>query len=223
MDDEVGAPKSPMVRDHAQTALEVAALASSLVPVLGGVFGGLLSGFATDRKLKRLADLIEKLAAEIDSRAVVVDESYIRTEDFEDLFERTLQQATQERSEEKRRRYAAFLATDMANPGTVYERKLDFLRTLEVIQPIHLLVLRAIAAPPMADAGSFGTQLNTLRGRLPGSTEQQIVEAVGKLNDLRVTSLNSLRAMVTARGAADLRGGLTAYGEEFMEYVDGPQ
>ena len=65
----------------------------------------------------------------------------------------------------------------------------------------------------------IGSPMQTLLKRVPDRTENQIEQLVNELNDRRVTSSNSLRVMMTAHGAADLRHAITEYGERFLSYV----
>jgi hypothetical protein len=67
----------------------------------------------------------------------------------------------------------------------------------------------------------MGSQIQTLRKRLPEMTEAQIEELVNGLNDRRITSITSLRTMMTAHGAADLRHAITPYGLRFLSFIEG--
>jgi hypothetical protein len=49
--------------------------------------------------------------------------------------------------------------------------------------------------------------------------EVQIEQLVSELNDHRLTSMSSLRGMMTAHGAADLRQAVTTYGQRFLSYL----
>ncbi|MCU7858916.1 MAG: hypothetical protein KZQ86_03585, partial [Candidatus Thiodiazotropha sp. (ex Lucinoma kastoroae)] len=59
-----------------------------------------------------------------------------------------------------------------------------------------------------------------LKGRLPQFSEQEIEEMVNQLNDMRVTSLTSLKVMMTGRGASDLRHVVTEYGKRIIAYIN---
>ncbi|MCI0427561.1 MAG: hypothetical protein L0Z46_06060 [Nitrospiraceae bacterium] len=205
--------------DPKTLALEVAAFVTSAVPYIGGPVSNILSGVATARKLNRVRGVLESVAEDLKGFKSEITDRYVRTGEFEELLERTLRQAADERSEEKRRLYASFLRDDIKSPTGTYDEKLRFLRTMEELQPDHLLVLKALSAAPDANPGMMGSPSQTLSKRLPQMNEAQITELVSQLNDMRITNLGSLKVMMTGHGAADLRHSITQYGRRFVEYV----
>ena len=207
--------------DAKQLAIEVASFAASAIPYIGGPISNVLSGVGTVRRINRVREIVDLLAKDLAGFKSDVTEKYVRTEEFEELLERTLRQGADERSEQKRRIYAAFLADDIKAPGPSYDEKLRFLRTLERLQPDHLTVLKALSAQPEANPGSMGSPSQTLSRRLPQMSEAHITELVAQLNDMRLTNLQSLKVMMTGRGAADLRHSVTEYGHRLFKYLHG--
>jgi hypothetical protein len=205
--------------DAKQLAIDVAAFATSAIPYIGGPISNVISGVGTVRRLGRVRQVVEQLAQELAGFRSEITEKYVKTEEFEELLERTLRQASDERSDEKRRMYAAFLADDLKAPEPSYDQKLRFLRILEEVQLDHLIVLRALAAEPDADPGMMGSPSQTLSKRLPEMTEVHITALVFQLNAIGVTNLQSLKVLMTGRGAADLRHSITAYGHRFLKYL----
>lgn len=205
--------------DAKQLAIDVAAFATSAIPYVGGPISNVISGVGTVRRINRVREVVEQLAKDLAGFKSDVTEKYVKTEEFEELLERTLRQASDERNEGKRRMYAAFLADDIKAPGPSYDEKVRFLRTLEELQPDHLRILKALSAPPDADPGTIGSPSQTLAKRLPGVPDAHITELVAQLNGMRVTNLQSLKVMMTGHGAADLRHSITGYGQRFLKYV----
>jgi AcrR family transcriptional regulator len=150
-----------------------------------------------------------------------VAEEYVMTEDFEELLENTLRRAAQARSAEKRRLYRSILTTAIKHPGSDYDEQLRFLKTLDELDPDHIKILRALLQGPESDLGMMGSPIQTLRQRIPEMTEAQIEQLVNGLNDRRLTSMTSLRTMMTAHGAADLQHAVTPYGRRLLRYVEG--
>jgi hypothetical protein len=205
--------------DAKQLAIEVAAFATSAIPYVGGPISNVLSGVGTVRRINRVREVVDQLAKDLAGFKSEVTAEYVQTEEFEELLERTLRQASEERSEEKRRIYAAFLADDIKAPGPSYDEKMRFLRTLEELQPDHLAVLKALSLQPDANLGSIGSPSQTLSRRLPQISGAHISELVAQLNAMRVTNLQSLKVMMTGHGAADLRHSITEYGHRFLKYL----
>lgn len=77
-----------------------------------------------ERKMERVGEVLEGLAQDLKNFHSEASESYVRSDQFQDLLERTLRQAADERNDEKRRIYRLFLkeqlrclASRMTNKG----------------------------------------------------------------------------------------------------------
>ncbi|MBW7997175.1 MAG: hypothetical protein FVQ81_11525 [Candidatus Glassbacteria bacterium] len=202
-----------------ETALDIASLVGSAVPWIGGPVSNVLSGMSFGRKLGRVREVLEGVAADLAEFKSEVSEEYVRTEEFEDLLEQALRRASEERSEEKRRMYRAFLSDAIEAPGESYDDQLRLLRTFEELQPDHLRVLKIMSQEPGSDPGMMGSPIQTLRERLLEFDDARIEDLVAQLNDMWITNLGSLKVMMTGRGAADLRHVVTEYGQRLLRYI----
>ncbi|ADJ27968.1 hypothetical protein [Nitrosococcus watsonii] len=187
-----------------ETALDVASFVGSAVPWIGGPVSNVLGGMSLGRKLGRVREVLESLSNDLKEFKSEASESYVKTEEFEDLLEQTLKRVGEERNEEKRHLYKAFL-TDAIESPEPYDDQLCLLRTFEQISPDHIRVLKAFSQEPNPNPGMMGSPIQTLRERLPELDEQHIEEIVAQLNDMRVTNLGNLKVMMTGHGAADIR------------------
>lgn len=201
------------------TALEVAAFVASAVPWIGGPVSNVLGGIAMGRKFARVREVLEGLAEDLKESKSDPAEAYVKTEEFEELLEQTLRRAADERNEEKRRIYRAFLTDAIESPGELYDEQIRFLRTLQDLHPDHLKVLRALSQAPDPNPGMMGSPIRTLSRRLPELEETRIEDLIAQLNDQRVTNLTSLKGMATGLGAEDLRHATTPYGQRFLQYL----
>ncbi len=202
-----------------ETALDVAAFVGSAVPWIGGPVSNVLGGMSLGRKLGRVREVLESLSNDLIEIKSDVSENYVKTEEFEDLLEQTLKRVGEERNEEKRHIYKAFLTDAIESPGESYNDQLRLLRTFEQIAPDHLLVLKAMAQKPDPNPGTMGSPIQTLRERLPELNDQRIEELVNQLNDMRATSIGSLKVMMTGQGASDLRHATTEHGNRIIKYI----
>lgn len=202
-----------------EKVLEVSAAVASVVPWLGGPVSQVLSGMSIERRIERVGEVLNGLAQDLKNFHSEASESYVRSDQFQDLLERTLLQAADERNDEKRRIYGLFLKRAIETPGEPYDEQRRFLRTLEEMQGDHLRVLRALLQEPEASVSGSGSPIQTLCRRLPDMSREAITEFITQLNDMRVTNLRNLTTMMTAHGAADLRHGLTAYGSRFLQFL----
>lgn len=210
-------------RDSAEIALEVTAAFASAAPWVGGAISNYVAGKANDRKFRRVAEELKALADDMRRIESTVAKEYVKTDEFEDLLDVTMQKIATERSEEKRRLYRAFLANTAASPGEPWPEKQRFLRTLEEVQPEHIQLLKAVMQQPKQDPVpfGFGSASQTLRSRAP-EIAGRIDELARDLDRMDLTSLGQLGGMMTAHGAEDLRGRATAYGQRFFRYVMTP-
>jgi hypothetical protein len=204
----------------AERALDMAAFIANLVPLIGGPASSIISGISSGRKEQRVLEVIQGVSDDLRDFRSKAAEVYVKTEDFEDLLENTLRRVAQERSTEKRQFYRRILTHAIKHPGENYEERLRFLKILDELEIGHIVVLRALLVTPESDLGIMGSRMQTLRERIPEFTEAQIEQVVGELNDRRITSITSLRTMMTAHGAADLRGSVTAHGKAFLSYLE---
>ena len=202
-----------------ETALDVAAFVGSAIPWIGGPVSNVLGGISMGRKLARVREVLEGLVEDLAEYKSDVAEDFVKTEEFEELLEQTLRRAADERNDEKRRIYRAFLTDAIESPGQPYDEQIRFLRTLEELQLDQLRVLRALSQAPDPNSGMMGSPIQTLRQRLPGLEETRIEELVAQLNNLRVTNMTSLKTMMTGHGAANLQHAVTQYGQRFLQYI----
>lgn len=205
----------------ADRALDVAAVVANLVPLIGGPVSSILSGISGGRKEQRILEVIQGVSDDLRDFKSQAAEEYVKTEDFEELLENTLKRVVQERSSEKRQLYRRILTHAIKYPGGDYQEHLRFLKTLDDLDISHVVILRALLQTPESDLGIMGSPMQTLRKRIPEFPESQIEQLVAELNDLRITSVPSLRTMMTAHGAANLQHAVTAYGGRFLRYVEG--
>jgi hypothetical protein len=203
-----------------EKALNVLSIVASAAPYLGGPVSAVLSGYVTSRKFDRMAEVIQGLAVDLRDFKSKVAEEYVKGEDFEDLLEQTLRKAAYERNEQKRKMYKNLLKESVKTQEPSYDEQLRILRVIEQLQPDHIMLIKALNQQPSKVSGFAGSPIQTLRERLPEFPEEHIVDLTTQLNDLRVTDLRSLKTMMTASGAQELRGVITDFGKRLLNYIE---
>ena len=157
--------------------------------------------------MDRVNEVLEGLHEEFKEFKQKVDEEYIRSENFEELFEETMTRVGRERSAEKRTIYRDFLAGAIKSPEHQYDQQLRFIQTLEALQADDVRVLRPImqtGTSPPQNIGA-GSPRATLKRRIPELEEARITEAVQRLEDLRlVGGMAPLGSSMTPQGAEEL-------------------
>lgn len=206
--------------DSIETALDVAAFVGSAVPWFGGPVSNVLGGMSLGRKLGRVREVLRSLTDDLESLESEVSINYVKTEAFEDILEQALKRVSEERNEEKRQLYKAFLSSTIKLPGETYDEQLRLLRTFEELVPEHLHMLKALMKEPDPNPGSMGSPNQTLIERLPDMNQNRIEEIINQLNDMRITNLGSLKVMMTGHGAQDLRHRITPYGLKILSFIN---
>ena len=211
-----------------QTALGIAVPAAvSFIPIIGGPVSSIVSGYTTQRRIQRVCDFVlgmESLLASLASQLSDASDTYVKSEDFEELLAETLERVSKEHSEERRRMYSAFLVGSITSPGEPYDEQLRFLKTIDELQWAHLVILHAYAQEPDPSAmdGWMGSIGQTLRKRVGNEIDLSttaLEDLVGDLYGLKLIIDNSIGTGMTARGAEELAGRITPYGHRFMAFL----
>ena len=201
--------------------MDIASLVSSVVPWIGAPVSNVLSGMSFERKIGRVREVLEALAADLASFKSEASEHYVKTEEFEELLETTLRRAAEERSAEKRRIYRDILVGAVMRPSMPYDSQLKFLKFLDNLQPLHIRVMRALLQAPAPTSVMMGSASQTLVNRLKDISTEDLTMLIEDLNTLRLTNLTSLNTMMTGRGAQELHHYVTSSGHGFVQFVQG--
>jgi len=205
--------------EKAEVGLDVAAVVAGLVPWVGGAISSVLSGVSHGRKMKRVEEVLVGFAGDMKDVKSQAAKDYVKTEDFEELLEKTILAVADERNEQKRAIFRAFLVDAVVAPGETYDDQIRVVRVLQVLSIDHIRILAACSEEPNMDSGMFSSRSQTLASRVPGIPADQLTELVEELNGLRVTKLEGLNMMVTASGAADLRFGVASLGRRLLRHI----
>lgn len=222
MADDAGrrGPDDLTTADPVDDYLSLATLLSTVVPVFGGAVGHVFSEWAAARRVQRLREVLLGVTEDVKRLSAQVRDEYVRSEEFEELLDHALRRVAVERHEEKRGLFRAFLFETITT-APAYDEQLRVLRVLEELQAAHIALIRAVLQEPDPRHidGISASQIGTLKRRMPGFTDEQIGDLVAQLNDLRIVKLGSLNTMMTARGAGDMRGTVTPFGQRFVQYI----
>jgi len=197
-----------------------------LIPLLGGVVSNVMNGWTQERRMRRVGEVISdfnRRMLALGDRLNETRRDYIRSDEFEDLVDRTLRQVTRERHEAKRLLYAAFLAGSVESAGGSYQEELRMLRTLDELQPDHIRVLKAIFEEPSLRhaMGGGANVFESVHRHMPDVPIGRVVDLVEQLaDDLRLTMIGGVVAFtVTAGVEAEPPDRFTEYGWRFLKFI----
>jgi hypothetical protein len=202
--------------DHALVA-GIAAL--NLVPVVGGVIGTFISEYVPRRRQARLVGFVQDLGREFEAERERIDSEFVKTAEFSGMVEEVLDHVSQVRNEDKLGYWAALLA-GVARHDRPDERDRErMVETLDGLRRPHLRLLHVIATTNEPPPGLYmGGVYNTIKWKMPDLPED---EARRDWADLaRFTLVGQYPSgTMTAQGAGNLVGHLTAYGREFVRML----
>ena len=97
---------------------------ASLVPSwLGAPISNVLGGLSVGRKINRVSEVIQGLSEDLRDFKSEASQTYVKTEEFEELLENVLRKAAEERIDEKRRLLREFLVSGIKHPGRTYDEQ----------------------------------------------------------------------------------------------------
>lgn len=206
---------------------QAGAVLIQLLPGLGILLGAYVGDSINNLHRERLDTLLESIVHDLSHTQQKMNTKFVRSTDLPDLFGQIIPRVQQERNEDKRRYYKNILlgavTSDSVDP---YDEAVKYVKTLEELQPVHIVVLRAVAVEVPKEESwkrdwSSDFLINTLLERLPQIPKNQFPEILEDLNHTRVTKfkIDSLSLAMTGASAANLRSRMTEYGKAFVKFV----
>lgn len=122
----------------------------SLIPVAGPAIESILSDLAeyhANIKFERFVDFVKNLGNEVVEVQDQLNNEYINKDDFLDVFEATSRYVCSERTEEKRIFFRNILVNSMIAENCDYDRTEFYLRLLERMNSLELLILKILMDP----------------------------------------------------------------------------
>ena len=118
-----------------------------MIPILGGSLTSVWSdveAIQAKRKHERLEEFYLALETEVQKIKEQINGSYINQPDFLDIFEQTAKYIVNERREEKRILFRNVFINSIIAKGCSYDKTEKYLRILEQMNSLELLLLKII-------------------------------------------------------------------------------
>lgn len=139
------------------------------IPYIGGPLDTLLTGRATQIHLER----VDKFSRELAERLIVIESAVtdLNDEGFADLMLSTFEAVARTRSDEKRSRFAEIITNQLANPMP-WEEPENAVRLLSGLEDIHIQIIAAALAAPIAVGSFSGLRVISLTDKTIDSDQQ---------------------------------------------------
>jgi hypothetical protein len=207
-------------KDGVETFADLLQNVSSVLPPLATLLASLFGGSFVERRLQRFADVMMKLAIEI-NRLGRGFEEYVGSEGFKDILYRTMLRVDQEGLKEKRELYGTFLKNAVANKLSYDEySRARLSRFLEDLLPADVAVLSVFDLPD--EDSKHPLPIQTRVERATGLVESQIIEVVENLYRVGLVTIDrsGLKAPLTgAGGQYATHRGITPLGKDLLRYL----
>lgn len=217
----------------------------AMIPALGGTITSVWSdieAIQAKRKHERLEEFYVALKEEVEKMKEQINISYINQPDFLDIFELTAKYIVNERNEEKRILFRNILVNSITMKNCSYDKTEKYLRILEQINNLELLILRVLRNPAKynEEQGEIVKDPNWIRPgvrngvqfsmfyyvhkmlcQLIETSEEDISEAMYFLeaNRLVVEKVWNHSLQTNGHPIHTLEGKLTAKGKDFISFI----
>lgn len=218
--------KHPKV-EHGINILK-AALAG--IPIFGGIFTSLISDYMPKSKIERLLKFTKQFAEDLDRFKDEIDKTYIKTDEFSYIFEKTFKAVMENYQEVKLAGFRALLVNSLRDKTAKQEEKEFFLNILDNLTAFHFRFLSVFRDPAGWNA-AHGNQVRgastlislnqILRQCFPDLDQDTIKTVIDDLYNKGLSSISSdrLMGMQTGGGIEKLNHALTPIGRKFIEFV----
>jgi len=203
-------------RDH---ALAIGLAALNAIPVAGGTIATLISEYVPRQKQVRLVCFVEDLGERLRAQQERVDQDFVRTEEFQVLFEDALDRVQQRKNEDKFEYWARLIIGVVGKERPPRADRDRFVDTLDRLRLSHLRLLHVVATTTTGKPGMYmGGVSETLTWKMPDTPIEEIRRDWDDL--ARDNVLQSYPSgMMTAEGAGNLTVRVAPYGQQFIRLL----
>ena len=217
----------------------------SMIPVLGGTITSVWSdieAIQAKRKHERLEEFYIALKEDVEEIKEQINTSYIGQPDFLDIFELTAKYIVNERNEEKRILFRNILTNSITIKSCSYDKTEKYLRILEQMNNIELLLLKILKNPKVYNEKQGGiiknpnerqsnavyrvhytlvSEFKKIMSDLTKISQDDISEAMYFLESNRLVNENASEYRLQTNGNPIhvLDNKLTSKGKDFISFI----
>ncbi len=221
----------PMTSETTEAILNIFKATLATAPFCGGI-ASLISDYIPSARFQRLEEFAQQIADDLMELADRVNESYIQTDDFAFLFEKSFRGVAENPQPEKFNAFRGILINSAVRDDYSEEEKEYFLNLVNSLSALHVRILRFLAYPKeyLRDAAIPEDQITGCFSDffpivVPGVHLDIIELAFGDLFKYGLTILNNIvfrSKEDTSLRAIDGGGSVSELGKRFIQFCISP-
>lgn len=202
----------------------------NVCPYGGGIISSLISDYIPKSREKKTIEFLAKVAEGLESLKDQVNEEYVKSEEFEYLFQKAWRAAIEQYHEEKIEGFRAILLNSAVGKQATAEERELFINILNDLTGYHFELLTVLKNPVSwniehgmrVKSASLIISFNQIfRQCFPDWDDERITIIVDDLNNKKLISFSSerLKTGLSGGGIEKLDNTLTTFGRRFVDYI----
>jgi hypothetical protein len=199
-------------------------------PVGGGIVSSLISDYIPKSRERKTIEFLSNVAEGLETLKDQIDKDYIKSAEFEYLFQKAWRAAIEQYQEEKIEGFRAILLNSAIGKEATVEEKELFINILTDLTGYHFQMIKVLQDPSewnvqhgmCVKSASVITSFNQIfKQCFPDWDDERIAIIVDDLNTRKLISLSSERLMtgLSGGGIEKLNSTLTNFGRRFVDYI----
>jgi hypothetical protein len=220
----------PMTSGTTEAILNIFKATLATAPFCGGI-ASLISDYIPSAKFQRLEEFAQQIADDLLELSDRVNESYIQTDDFAYLFEKSFRGVAENPQPEKINAFRGILINSAVRNDYSEEEKEYYMTLVNTFSALHIRILRFMAYPKqyLTDSGIPENQIiggfsDFFPVAIPGVSSSVIESAFGDLHQYGLinTDKSIFHTMTSGQGLNLLGNRVSDFGHRFIQFCISP-
>lgn len=199
-------------------------------PVGGGIVSSLISDYIPKSREKKTTEFLSKVAEGLEALKDQIDKDYIKSSEFEYLFQKAWRAAIEQYQEDKIEGFRAILLNSAVGKQATAEERELFINILNDLTGYHFQMLKLLQDPvnwnaqhgsPVRPASITISLIQIFKQCFPDWDEERITIILDDLHTRKLIKISSdrIHTMLTGGGIEKLNSSLSSFGRRFIEYL----
>jgi len=220
----------PMTSEATEAILNIFKATLATAPFCGGI-ASLISDYIPSSRFQRLEAFAQQIADDLLKLAGSDNESYIQTDDFAFLFEKSFRGVAENPQSEKINAFRGILVNSAVRDDYSEEEKEYFMTLVNTFSALHIRILRFMEYPKqyLSDSGISENRItggfsNFFPVAIPGVSSSVIESTFGDLHQYGLinTDKTIFHTMTSGQGLHLLGNRVSNFGHRFIQFCISP-